>query len=299
MRVPDTKGSICAVPEPGSGQAWERVLAARHPKRPHASDFIAALVGDFVELHGDRMYRDDPAVVGGIGRFGCMPVMLIGQEKGREVEERIRRNFGMAFPEGYRKACRLMRLADRLHIPILTLVDTPGAYPGLGAEQRGQVEAIATSLEAMASLRVPVVAAIIGEGGSGGALALGLADRVLMLENAVYSVISPEGCASILWHDASKAPTAAMALKLSAAELLPTGLIDEVVREPGGGAHLSPEETFASLVQALKRSFCQLLPWDPEAGREKRLARYLALGGYHDPDLELAAAGGDLQEQVA
>jgi len=243
-------------------------------------------LSDFIELRGDRCYRDDPAIVGGVGRFDGQSLVVLGHEKGREARERVSRNFGMPFPEGYRKACRLMGLAQRLGLGVLALIDTPGAYPGLGAEQRGQMQAIARSLEVMLTLEVPTVAVVIGEGGSGGALALGLADRVLMLANATYSVISPEGCASILWHDPAKAGEAAAALRLSARELAEEGLIDEVVEEPEGGAHVCAAATFTSLARALARHFSEIRRWSPRARVAKRLAKFLALGRYEEADLE-------------
>src|SRR5256885_700825 len=215
----------------------QRVQVARHPKRPYALDYLRSVFSDFVELHGDRLFRDDPAIVGGWARLDGQTVMAIGHQKGRDTKENLRRNFGMAHPEGYRKALRLMKLAEKFHAPVVTLVDTPGAYPGIGAEERGQAEAIAHNLLEMAGLRTPILTAIIGEGGSGGALGVGLGDRVLMLENAVYSVISPEGCAAILWKDASQRERAAEALKITAQDLLQLGVIDEIVPEPPGGAH--------------------------------------------------------------
>src|SRR3989442_1647519 len=214
----------------------QRVQVARHPKRPYALDYLRSVFSDFVELHGDRLFRDDPAIVGGWARLDGQTVMAIGHQKGRDTKENLRRNFGMAHPEGYRKALRLMKLAEKFHAPVVTLVDTPGAYPGIGAEERGQAEAIAHNLLEMAGLRTPILTAIIGEGGSGGALGVGLGDRGLMLENAVYSVISPEGCAAILWKDASQRERAAEALKITAQDLLQLGVIDEIVPEPPGGA---------------------------------------------------------------
>src|SRR5207244_779944 len=224
----------------------QRVQVARHPKRPYALDYLRSVFSDFVELHGDRLFRDDPAIVGGWARLDGQTVMAIGHQKGRDTKENLRRNFGMAHPEGYRKALRLMKLAEKFHAPVVTLVDTPGAYPGIGAEERGQAEAIAHNLLEMAGLRTPILTAIIGEGGSGGALGVGLGDRVLMLENAVYSVISPEGCAAILWKDASQRERAAEALKITAQDLLQLGVIDEIVPEPPGGAHADPEAAAAS-----------------------------------------------------
>src|SRR2546427_8306 len=228
----------------------QRVQVARHPRRPYPLDYVNTVFTDFVELHGDRLYRDDPAIVGGWARLDGTSVMVIGHQKGRDTKENLYRNFGMAHPEGYRKAMRLMRLAAKFGAPVITLVDTPGAYPGLGAEERGQAEAIASSLIEMASLHTPIITAVIGEGGSGGALAVGLADRVLMLENSVYSVISPEGCAAILWKDASQRERAAEALKITAQDLLNLGVIDEIIPEPPGGAHSDPEAAAAALGDA-------------------------------------------------
>lgn len=229
--------------------AWQQVQLARHPMRPYALDYIRFWGNDFTELHGDRSYADDPAIVGGLMTLEDKRVMVIGQEKGRNTKEKIHRNFGMPHPEGYRKAQRLMRLAEKFRIPVVTLVDTPGAYPGLGAEERGQFQAIAESLKLMAGLRIPFVTVVIGEGGSGGALALGVGDRILMLEHAIYSVITPEGCAAILWRDQAKVKEAADALKLTSSHLLSLGVIDRVVEEPPGGAHRDPE----SMAEALKR----------------------------------------------
>src|SRR5574342_335153 len=231
----------------------QRVSVARHPRRPYTLDYLRTIFTDFVELHGDRLFRDDPAIVGGWARLDGASVMVIGHQKGRDTKENLKRNFGMAHPEGYRKAQRLMKLAEKFHAPVITLVDTPGAYPGLGAEERGQAEAIARNLVVMASLRTPTITAVIGEGGSGGALAVGLADRVLMLENSVYSVITPEGCAAILWKDASQRERAAEALKLTAQDLLRLGVIDEILPEPPGGAHADPDATAQVLGAALRR----------------------------------------------
>src|SRR5437660_6380852 len=231
----------------------QRVQVARHPRRPYALDYLRTVFTDFVELHGDRLFRDDPAIVAGWARLDGQTVMVIGHQKGRDTKENLRRNFGMAHPEGYRKALRLMNLAEKFHAPVITLVDTPAAYPGLGAEERGQAEAIARNLMVMAALRTPILTAVIGEGGSGGALAVGLADRVIMLENSVYSVISPEGCAAILWKDASQRERAAEALKITAEDLLELGVIDEIIAEPPGGAHADPEAAAAALGETLRR----------------------------------------------
>jgi acetyl-CoA carboxylase carboxyl transferase subunit alpha len=258
----------------------QRVQVARHPRRPYTLDYIDRAFSDFIELKGDRLYRDDPAIVGGWARLDGRPVMVIGHQKGRDTKENLRRNFGMPHPEGYRKALRLMHLAERFRAPVITLIDTPGAYPGLGAEERGQAEAIARNLEHMATLRTPIVAAVIGEGGSGGALALGLADRVLMMENAIYSVISPEGCAAILWKDAGQKERAAEALKLTARDLYSLGVIDGIVREPLGGAHSDPEGAARALGEALKEALKSLEGIAPEELIRVRAEKYLKMGRY-------------------
>ncbi|MGH7528993.1 MAG: acetyl-CoA carboxylase carboxyltransferase subunit alpha [Gemmatimonadales bacterium] len=256
----------------------QRVQVARHPRRPYTLDYLNTIFSDFVELHGDRMFRDDPALVGGWARLDGASVMVIGHQKGRDTKENLHRNFGMAHPEGYRKALRLMHLAEKFGAPVVTLVDTPGAYPGLGAEERGQAEAIARNLLEMASLRTPIITAVIGEGGSGGALAVGLADRVLMLENSVYSVISPEGCAAILWKDASQRERAAEALKITAQDLLQLGVIDEIVAEPPGGAHADPEAAAEALGDALRRHLSQLRKYKIDKLLKRREAKYLSMG---------------------
>ncbi|HXF94642.1 MAG TPA: acetyl-CoA carboxylase carboxyltransferase subunit alpha [Gemmatimonadales bacterium] len=256
----------------------QRVQVARHPRRPYTLDYIRMVFTDFVELHGDRLFRDDPAIVGGWARLDGASVMVIGHQKGRDTKENLRRNFGMAHPEGYRKALRLMRLAEKFRAPVITLVDTPGAYPGLGAEERGQAEAIARNLIEMAQLRTPIVTAVIGEGGSGGALAVGVADRVIMLENSVYSVISPEGCAAILWKDASQKERAAEALKLTAQDLLDLKVIDEIVPEPLGGAHADPEAAADALGNALRRHLRELRKIRTVKLLRLRERKYLAMG---------------------
>ncbi|MGH7674811.1 MAG: acetyl-CoA carboxylase carboxyltransferase subunit alpha [Gemmatimonadales bacterium] len=256
----------------------QRVQVARHPRRPYTLDYVGTVFTDFIELHGDRLYRDDPALVGGWARLDGGTVMVIGHQKGRDTKDNLHRNFGMAHPEGYRKALRLMTLAEKFSVPVITLVDTPGAYPGLGAEERGQAEAIARNLIEMARLRTPIVTAVIGEGGSGGALAVGLADRVLMLENSVYSVISPEGCAAILWKDASQRERAAEALKLTAQDLLALKLIDEIIPEPPGGAHAAPEAAAEALGDALKRHVRQLRKLKVEKLLTRREEKYLSMG---------------------
>ena len=256
----------------------QRVMVARHPRRPYTLDYIRLLFTDFIELHGDRLYRDDPAIIGGWARLDGVSVMVIGHQKGRDTKENLRRNFGMAHPEGYRKALRLMRLAEKFAAPVVTLVDTPGAYPGLGAEERGQAEAIARNLIEMARLRTPIMTAVIGEGGSGGALAIGVADRVLMLENSVYSVISPEGCAAILWKDASQRERAAEALKLTAEDLLRLKVIDEIIPEPPGGAHADPDGTAERLGESLTRHLAELRRVRVEKLLRRREEKYLSMG---------------------
>jgi len=257
---------------------WQKVQVARHPSRPHAQHYIDALVEDFVPLAGDRLYREDRAVIGGMGRFRGYSVVVIGHEKGADTEARVRHNFGMAHPEGYRKAQRLMELADRFELPILTFVDTPGAYPGIEAEERGQAEAIARCTARCLDVRVPMIAAVIGEGGSGGAVAFATANRVLMLEHAIYSVISPEGCASILWRSAEKAPEAAEALRLTAQHLLELGVVDMVVPEPLGGAHRKPAETIAALGDAMESILVELAALDGGVLRAQRREKFLAMG---------------------
>ncbi|MBI3312028.1 MAG: acetyl-CoA carboxylase carboxyltransferase subunit alpha [Candidatus Omnitrophica bacterium] len=255
---------------------WQRVQMARHPKRPYTLDYIAKLMTDFVELHGDRLFSDDKALIGGFARFEGHPVILVGHQKGKDTKENLFRNFGSAHPEGYRKAIRLMQMAEKFKLPILCFVDTPGAYPGVGAEERGQAQAIAFNLREMARLKVPIIVTVIGEGGSGGALGIGVGDRVLVLENAYYSVISPEGCAAILWKDRAKAPEAAAALKMTAPDLLHLKLIDEVVPEPLGGAHRDPDAAAQNLRVILKRHLEELLKLKPHelvTGRYEKFRR--------------------------
>lgn len=257
--------------------AWQISQVARHPQRPYTLDYISNLFTDFEELHGDRAFADDPAIVGGIARFEGTPVMVIGHQKGRDVKERQYRNFGMPRPEGYRKALRLFRLAEKFGLPIITLIDTPGAYPGIGAEERGQSEAIARNLYVMAELKTPILGVIIGEGGSGGALALGVVDQLLMMQYSTYSVISPEGCASILWKSATKAPEAAETLAITADRLKDLGLVDVIVGEPLGGAHRDVDTTMQSLRRALKSELAAL----QKKSTDKLLAaRYERLMGY-------------------
>jgi acetyl-CoA carboxylase carboxyl transferase subunit alpha len=256
---------------------WQKTQVARHPERPHFKEYVAGLIEDFVPLSGDRAFGDDQAVIGGLGRFRGRRIMLIGHEKGDDTASRLKHNFGMAKPEGYRKAIRLMQLADRFHLPVVTLVDTPGAFPGVQAEERGQAEAIARSTETCLGLSVPLVAAIVGEGGSGGAIAIAAANRVLMLEHAVYSVISPEGCASILWRTAEKAGEAAEAMKVTAADLKQLGVIDRIVPEPLGGAHRNPEQAVNGVGDALHEELNALAGLTPEQVRSERRAKFLAI----------------------
>ena len=257
---------------------WQVTQIARHPRRPYTLDYVGEIFTDFQELHGDRMYGDDLAIVGGLARLQGRPVMVIGHQKGRDTKERVRRNYGMPKPEGYRKALRLMRLAERFSLPLVTFIDTPGAYPGVGSEERNQSEAIARNLFEMALLRVPVVSVVIGEGGSGGALAIGVCDRLLMLQYSTYAVISPEGCASILWKSADKKETAAEAMGLTADRLAKLGLVDEVLREPLGGAHRDVESTAATLRDALVRHLDQLCAIPPDQLREQRNAKIAGFG---------------------
>ena len=257
---------------------WQVAQLARHPQRPYTLDYAAAIFEEFHELHGDRMYADDLAIVGGFARLAARPVMLIGHQKGRDTKERVRRNYGMPKPEGYRKALRLMKLAERFRIPVITLIDTPGAYPGVGSEERNQSEAIARNLFEMARLRVPVITAVIGEGGSGGALAIGVCDRLIMLQYSVYSVISPEGCASILWKSADKKELAADAMGITAERLDKLGLVDEVLKEPLGGAHRDPQAMADSLKDALVRHLAQVASWPEEELLTRRYDRVRAQG---------------------
>ncbi len=259
---------------------WQITQVARHPNRPYALDYIQNVFDEFVELHGDRLFRDDPSIVAGLARLDGRAVVVIGQQKGRNTKEKLHRNFGMPHPEGYRKALRIMRLAERFRRPLITLIDTPGAYPGIGAEERGQSEAIARNLQEMSTLRVPVMSVVIGEGGSGGALAIGVADRIMMLEFTIYSVISPEGCAAILWKDGSKADLAAKTLKLSAPELLDLGVIDRVVKEPTGGAHRDPDTVYRNLKTALVETLSELDNNSPEELIEERYRKYRTMGKF-------------------
>lgn len=262
--------------------AWQKVQLARHPQRPYSLDYVNYMTDDFVELHGDRLFADDPAVVGGLMTLEDKRVMLIGQQKGRNTKENVYRNFGMAHPEGYRKTQRLMQLAEKFRLPVVTLIDTPGAWAGIGAEERGQFQAIAESLKLMSGLKVPIVSVVIGEGGSGGALAIGVADRILMLEFAIYSVISPEGCAAILWKDQAKVKEAADALKLTAGHLQSYGVVDRVVSEPPGGAHRNPEVMAEELKRVLYEELDYLEHFDADTLIEKRLGKYKQIGYFSE-----------------
>jgi len=262
--------------------AWQVAQVARHPMRPYTQDYLDLIAPDFQELHGDRMYADDPAIIGGVGRIDGRPIMFIGHQKGRDTKERVRRNYGMPKPEGYRKAQRLMRMAQKFSLPIVTLIDTPGAYPGVGAEERGQSEAIACSLYMMAGLKTPIISVVIGEGGSGGALAIGVGDRLLMLQYGIYSVISPEGCASILWKSADKAEDAAEAMRITARSLSEYGLVDEVLPEPLGGAHRNPKESADVLRNALLKNLEELDKLSVDQLLENRQRRLASFGQFKE-----------------
>jgi len=277
--------------------SWQRVMLARHPKRPYTLDYLRTVFTDFSELHGDRLFADDRAMVGGLAKLADRPVMVIGTQKGRDTKENILRNFGSAHPEGYRKALRLMRMAEKFSLPIITLIDTAGAYPGIGAEERHIAEAIAVNLREMTLLEVPIIALVIGEGGSGGALGIGVADRVLILENAYYSVISPEGCAAILWKDRAAAPKAAEALKITSKSLLELGLVDEVVPEPLGGAHNDPAATAATVQQHLLKHLAQLDGLSTSERLRQRYSKFRHYGHFHETPAALA--GTTLQAQPA
>jgi acetyl-CoA carboxylase carboxyl transferase subunit alpha len=269
-------------PSPEPGSAWARVQVARHPKRPHALDYIQKFIAGFQELHGDRRFADDPAIVGGFGYLRDRPVMIIGQQKGRDTKQKLHRNFGMPKPEGYRKALRLMQLAAKFNRPVVTLLDTPGAYPGIDAEERGQAEAIAYNLREMARLGIPIVSVVIGEGGSGGALGIGVANKVFMMENAIYSVISPESCAAIIWRDAANAEKAAAALRLTAPDLLKFGLIDAIIEEPGEGAHAEPDATSYNLANALATALDELSSLSPDQLIHQRYEKFRLMGNFFE-----------------
>jgi len=265
-----------------TGLAWERVQLARHPQRPFTLDYISKIFADFQEIHGDRLFGDDQATLTGFAYLDHQPVMLVGQQKGRDTKENIKRNFGMPHPEGYRKAMRVMKMAEKFHKPIITFIDTPGAYPGLGAEERGQAEAIAKNLLEMAKLKVPVIAVVIGEGGSGGALGIGVANKVLMLENSVYSVISPEGCAAILWNDREMIQQASEVLKMTANDLLAFKIVDEIVPEPTGGAQANPDEAAQNLKKALLKTLEPLLDLSPSDLERQRYEKFRAMGVFRE-----------------
>ena len=270
--------------------AWQRTQLARHPKRPHTRDFLKLLLEDFIELHGDRLYGDDAAVVGGLARFEGQGIVVIGHQKGRDTREKIARNFGMPHPEGYRKALRLMHLAQKFAKPVVTFIDTPGAYPGLGAEERGQAEAIARNLREMAALRTPILSVVTGEGGSGGALAIGMGNRVLMLEYAIYSVISPEGCAAILWGNAAKAPEAAESMRITAPDLLRLRVIDAIVPEPVGGAHRDWDGAAGHLREALREHLRPLVSMSPDDLVAERYEKFRRIGAFEEASVPGARA---------
>jgi len=271
--------------------AWDRIKIARHPKRPFTLDYLTATFTGFTELHGDRLFADDRAVVGGFAQLGPHKVMVIGTQKGRDTKENILRNFGSAHPEGYRKALRLMKMAHKFQLPIITLIDTAGAYPGIGAEERHIAEAIAVNLREMMLFEVPIIATVIGEGGSGGALGIGVADRVLILENAYYSVISPEGCAAILWKDRAAAAKAAEALKITARHLLELGLVDEIIPEPLGGAHTDPLKMTETAQECLLKQLDELLKMDAKERLKQRYAKFRAFGRFEESGSAPAARG--------
>ena len=264
----------------GNLSAWQRVQIARHPQRPYTLDYIGAMMSDFIEIHGDRLFSDDRALITGLATLDNQKIMTIGHQKGRDIKENLKRNFGCAHPEGYRKALRAMQMAENFDLPVVIFIDTPGAYPGVGAEERGQAQAIALNLKEMITLTVPIVATVIGEGGSGGALGIGIADRVCVLENAYYSVISPEGCAAILWKDGAKAPDAAEVLKLTAEDLLKMNIIDEIIPEPLGGAHRDPEKTAKVLKETIKKNLKDLKMQSKEKLLEARYQKFRSIGKF-------------------
>ena len=257
---------------------WQRIQLARHPARPYTLDYISMMMTDFLELHGDRAFADDLAIIGGLARIDGRNIMVIGHQKGRDTKENIQRNFGCAHPEGYRKALRLMQLAEKFRLPVVIFIDTPGAYPGIGAEERGQAQAIAFNLQEMIGIKTPMIATVIGEGGSGGAIGIGVADRVCILQNAYYSVISPEGCASILWRNSVKAPEAAMALKITGRHLIQAGLVDEVIPEPMGGAHRDPDSVAAALKKTILKFIKETTSLSPESLLDARYQKFRCMG---------------------
>lgn len=262
--------------------AWQRVQIARHPQRPYTLDYIDLIMKDFIELHGDRLFADDKAMITGLARLNGQKIVVIGHQKGRDTKENLLRNFGCAHPEGYRKALKAMRLAEKFNIPIVIFIDTPGAYPGIGAEERGQAQSIALNLREMTGIAVPIIAFVIGEGGSGGALGIGIGDKVCILENAYYSVISPEGCAAILWRDRARAPEAADALKLTARDLFKMGVVEEVIKEPLGGAHRDPETCAKNIKTAIKKYLQQLLSLSKEELLEERYKKFRKIGVFEE-----------------
>ncbi len=270
--------------------SWQRTQLARHPLRPYFMDYCSRIIDGFIELHGDRRYRDDAAIICGLGYLGDERVAVLGQQKGKDTQENLHRNFGSMHPEGYRKAMRIMELAGNYNLPIITFIDTMGAFPGIGAEERGQAEAIANNLRGMADLEVPIISIVIGEGGSGGALGIGVTNRILMLENSIYSVISPEGCASILWHDASKAPVAAEAMRITAPQLYALGVIDEIIKEPLGGAHSNYDKTADNIKKVLKKHLSQLLKLNGPALVENRYKKFRNLGEYINSNGKLVSS---------
>jgi len=259
---------------------WERVLVSRHPMRPHSLDYINHITTEFTEIHGDRQFKDDLAVIAGLARFDNIPVVVVGQQKGRDMKEKVKRNFGMMHPEGYRKALRAFRIAERFQMPVLVFVDTPGAYPGVGAEERGQAEAIARNVREMSLLKTPVIVSVIGEGGSGGALGVGVGDIILIQEYAVYSVISPEGCAAILWRDNAKAPEAAEALQITAPHLLKRNLVDEIVKEPVGGAHRNARQAMGILKRVIRRNLNEIRQLSIDELMQRRFDKYRPIGPF-------------------
>jgi acetyl-CoA carboxylase carboxyl transferase subunit alpha len=264
----------------GNLTPWQKVQIARHPQRPYTLDYVSMIMSDFLEIHGDRFFSDDKALIAGFAKLDNQKIMLIGHQKGKDIKENLKRNFGCAHPEGYRKALRAMRLAEEFNLPIVIFIDTPGAYPGIGAEERGQAQAIALNLREMVNIAVPIVAIVIGEGGSGGALGIGIADRVCVLENAYYSVISPEGCAAILWKNGAKAPEAAEVLKLTGQDLLKMGIIDEIIPEPLGGAHRDPQKTAQILKDAIKRNLKDLKTQSKDKLLELRYQKFRSMGKF-------------------
>ena len=262
---------------------WQRVQISRHPKRPYTLDYVRTIMSDFIELHGDRSFSNDRAIVCGLAKLNNFKIMIIGHQKGRDIKENLRRNFGSAHPEGYRKAIRVMKLAEKFDVPIFCFIDTPGAYPGIGAEERGQAEAIAYNLHEMAQIAVPIIIVVIGEGGSGGALGIGVGDKICVMENAYYSVISPEGCAAILWRDRTKAPEAAKVLKITADELLELGIIDEVIKEPLGGAHRNPEQAMKNVKASMIKNLKEVSALDKDEIVKARYEKFRKIGIFNEP----------------